>query len=309
MTSTAEASPVPPISMNTKRSLFLAAAGAIAGLAIAGYGLFKADGTLTRAVPAEAVAVVNRQPILRGDFAMQLETETGQTIASSSRDAQLKMLDNMVREELLVQRGLELNFGETDQDVRNALVSAVTRQITAQVATAKPSQQQLQAFYGAHRDQFTTEGKMSARHFVVAKPHRGTSVEPRRIALEAAEALRTGATAESVMRRFAVQEPERYEEDYYFTLQYKLGEQLFGIARELKAGEVSDPIQVGEDLHFVQLLVNEVPQPLTFEAAGDQVLSRYKEAEESRMMDATIEFLRSRSNVVIASDYASDYRR
>lgn len=286
-------------SVNQARSLAFSAIGAIVGLSIAGYGLFTAKGTATRSVPEEAIALVNGQPVLRGDFGTQLETQTGETLAGSSRDTQLKILNDMVREELLVQRSLELNFGETDQDVRNALVSAVTRQITMQVATANPTPQQLQAYYDANPGRFTTEGKIEVRDFIA---------KDARVASAAADALRAGSPAQSVMRDFDLQEPERHEEDYYFAVKYRLGDALFAKVRELRAGQVSDPVQTGNGVHIVQILKNEAPQPLRFEDARDQVLTQYKESEQTRLIDATIKFLRSKSSVVIAPDYASDYQ-
>ncbi|MFC4313166.1 peptidyl-prolyl cis-trans isomerase [Steroidobacter flavus] len=286
-------------SVNHARSLAFSAIGAIVGLSIAGYGLFTAAGTSTRSVPKEAVALINGQPILRGDFSTQLETQTGETLATSSRTTQLKILNDMVREELLVQRSLELNFGETDQDIRNALVSAVTRQITVQVATANPTQHQLQAYYDANPGRFTTEGKIEVRDFI-AKDARAASA--------AVEALRSGSPVQSVIRDFDLQEPERHEEDYYFAVKYRLGDALFAKVHELKAGQVSEPMQTGSGIHIVQVIKNETPQPLTFEAAGDQVLTQYKDAEQARLMDATIKFLQSKSSIVIAKDYASEYQ-
>lgn len=308
MSTVVEAPTAAEPSVNHARALACSAIGAIVGLSIAGYGLFTAAGTATRAVPDEAVALINGQPILRGDFSTQLESQTGETLATSSRDTQLNVLNDMVREELLVQRSLELNFGETDQDVRNALVSAVTRQITVQVATANPTQQQLRAFYEQNPGRFTTEGKIALRDFIVSNASGRTTEETLRAAAAAAEALRSGSPVQSVMRDFDLQERERHETDYYFAVKYRLGDALFARVRELHPGQVSDPQQVGTDIHIVQVLENEMPQPLSFEAAGNQVLSEYKEAEQTRLMQATIEFLRSKSSIVIARDYASDYR-
>ncbi|WP_161965807.1 peptidylprolyl isomerase [Steroidobacter cummioxidans] len=308
MSTVVEAPTVAEPSVSHARSLAFSAIGAIVGLSIAGYGLFTAAGTSTRSVPNEAVALINGQPILRGDFSAQLENETGETLATSSRDTQLKVLNDMVREELLVQRSLELNFGETDQDVRNALVSAVMRQITVQVATANPAQQQLRAFYDQHPGRFTTEGKIEVRDFLVSNASGRTTEEKLRAARAAAEALRSGSPVQRILRDFDLQEPQRHEEDYYFAVKYRLGDALFAQVRELHSGQVSDPQPVGSDVHIVQVLKNEMPQPLSFEAAADQVLTAYKEAEQMRLMEATIKFLRSKSSIVIAKDYASDYQ-
>ena len=87
-----------PTQISVTRAMSMCATGALIGLAIAGYGLFTAAGTTTRTVPPEDVATVNRRPILRSDFTAQLEMETGKRMQDTSRDEQLKVLDEMVRE-------------------------------------------------------------------------------------------------------------------------------------------------------------------------------------------------------------------
>ena len=48
-----------PTQAGVRRTLLMAAAGTIVGLAIAGFGLFTAKGTSTLMVPPEDVALVN----------------------------------------------------------------------------------------------------------------------------------------------------------------------------------------------------------------------------------------------------------
>ena len=113
--------------------------------------------------------MVNQRPILRSDFITQLENETGKQFEATSRGEQLKVLDEMVREELFVQRALELDFAETDQGVRTALVSAISDQTIAEVTTSQATEQQLRDYFQKHPGQWATEGVMTLRHFVLPK--------------------------------------------------------------------------------------------------------------------------------------------
>ena len=133
------------------RSLSLLALGAVAGLAIAGFGLFTAKGTSTRTVPPDCVALVNQRPILKIDFISQLRTVYGVGLEDSTAEQRQKVLSDMVREELFVQRGLELDFPSSDPDTRTALVAAVEQQVGADVAAAQPSEADLSTFYEAHK--------------------------------------------------------------------------------------------------------------------------------------------------------------
>lgn len=294
--------------VNTTRSLLLFAIGAVAGLAIAGYSLFTAKGTSMRIVPPESVATVNQRPVLRSDFITQLENEIGGTFAESTREQQLKVLDDMVREELLVQRSLELDFAETDQDARNALVSAVTQQILAEVTTSQPTQEQLQEYYEKHKPKYVTEGTLTVRNLVVPKAAGATPEQAMTKASAAAEALRSNAPIEQVMQRHGLTEGTQYGEDFYFAAKIHLGDALFEKVKSLEAGAVSEPFTAEDGIHVVKVIANVKPVPLTFERSRQQVFTDYKTDGQTRLMEATLGFLRGRSKILIADDYKEDYK-
>jgi parvulin-like peptidyl-prolyl isomerase len=288
--------------------MLLCATGAFTGLGIAGYGLFTASGTSTRVVPPENLAMVNGRPILRSDFINQLESETGRKFDQSTRAEQLKVLDEMVREELLVQRGLELDFAETDQGARNALVSAVSDSAIAEITTAEPTEAQLRAFFGARPGQWSTDGTMTIRHLLLPTSAGVPSDAALGRAAAAVQALRSGAPVEQVSARFGLTAVPPDDEQYYFAVQYRLGDALFDRVRALAAGAVSDPFALADGVHVIQVLSNHPPVPLGFEAARAQVRTDYVEAMQTQLMDNTVRFLRRRARILIAPDYAADYR-
>ncbi|MGU7776437.1 hypothetical protein ACV229_40610 [Burkholderia sp. MR1-5-21] len=126
-----------PHGAQTRRSLImLFACGALLGLGLAGYSLFTAKGTRTSAVPPEVMALVNGRPILRSDFVTQVQTQFSVAYAKSTPDQRSRVLDDMIAEELNVQRGVELDLPSFDPDVRAALVAGVEQHVLAQ----RPSQ-------------------------------------------------------------------------------------------------------------------------------------------------------------------------
>jgi len=296
-----------PGEQNTPRSLTAYAVGALTGLCIAGYGLFTAAGTSTGAIPPEDLALVNQRPILRSDFVNQLESETGVSFGQTSASDRAHVLEEMIREELLVQRGLELDFAETDQTTRNALVSSVSQQATVQVTTSEPTEAQLRAFYDRHKDKYTTDGVMAVRNlFAPAELNAAPLVAASR--LDAARAaLLAGASAEEAMSRFALREAQRYDEDYYFAAKYRLGDALFDKVRDLNDGEVSPPVALPDGIHIVLMVKNHKPVALGFEASRAQIFSDYKAAAQEDTLNSTLAFLRKRSTIRIADDYAHLY--
>ena len=294
--------------VSTTRSLTLFAVGALLGLAIAGYSLFTAKGTSTRIVPPESIATVNQRPILRSDFITQLENETGGTFDNSTRQNQLKVLDDMIREELLVQRSLELDFAETDQEARNALVSVVTQQILAEVTTSQPTQERLREYYEKRKSSYATEGTLTVRNVVLPKTAGVTPEQTMTKARAVAEELRSNTAVDRVMQRHGLTEGTQRGEDFYFAAKIHLGEALFEKVKVLDAGTVSEPFVAEDGVHLVKVIANVKPVPLTFERARQQVFTDYTNDEQARAMQATIKFLRGRSKILIADDYKKDYR-
>jgi hypothetical protein len=289
--------------------MVLYALGTLVGLGIAGYGLFTARGTVTRGVPPEDVALVNQRPVLRSDFVAQLETETGLRFEQSTRADQLRVLTEMVNEELLVQRGLELDFAETDQDSRNALVAIVGQQMIADVTTSTPTDGQLREWYDAHRPDYSTEGTITACDLVLRQPGGsapGSAVLAR--AQAAAAALRAGQPLAAVLARSGMENANKCEDNLWFAAKIHLGDALFALAQPLKAGAVTDPVALPDGLHVLQVLQNAAPVPMSFEVAREKVEGDYKADREARITAATMRFLHQRSRIVVADDYNRDYR-
>src|ERR1700723_219087 len=184
-----------PDDMSSRRSFVLMGGGALLGLIMAGYALFTARGTSTLIVPAEDVALVNQQPISRSDYLQQLQTLYGVDLPHATAAQRRKVLDDMIREELFVQRGKELDVASTDPDVRSAMVNAVELEIAADAITAQPSEQQLRAYYALHRERYASEGVMTLHDYVFPLSESAA-------AAEAARALRSGAPAPALLARW-----------------------------------------------------------------------------------------------------------
>jgi hypothetical protein len=283
--------------VNSTRSMLLCSIGAIIGLVIAGIGLFSARGTATHNVPPEDIALVNQRPVLRSDFVTQLESETGETFEQTTRAEKLKVLDEMIREELLVQRGLELDFAETDQATRSALATAMDQQALAEATTSQPSEQQLREFYDRHPDKYSSDGILTVRHLVV----------PAQKVHDVVNALHSDMPVEEVIERYGLTEPRNDGDEFYFAAKIHLGDALFAKALKVKPGEVVEPVQQPDGFHVVKILQNKAPVPLSYDRAKLQVLTDYKNAQQEKLMTATMKFLRERSKILVARDYA-DYK-
>jgi parvulin-like peptidyl-prolyl isomerase len=279
------------------RSLSLLAFGAVAGLVIAGFGLFTDKGTSTKIVPPDCVALVNQRPILKIDFVTQLRTVYGVGLDDSTAEQRQKVLSDMIREELFVQRGLELDFPSSDPDTRTALVAAVEQQVGADVAAEQPSEADLSAFYEAHKAKYSSDGTMVVHDLVSAKTDAATTQA-------AADAVRRGTPLEDVATRYGFKDSGKTSgEEFYFAVQAHLGDTLYKAAIPLGDGQVSDPIPTQEGVHLLAMTRNVRPVALAFSKAREQVANDYRKEAEAKVERQDETYLRDKADILVAPEY------
>jgi hypothetical protein len=285
-----------PSQISNARSFVLMAAGVLIGLVLAGYSLFTARSASTLIVPAEDVALVNQQPVSRADYLALLQTLYGVDLSHATQEQRHKVLDDMIREELFVQRGKELDVAATDPEVRSALVNAVELEIAENAITSQPSEAALRQFFETHQDRYVSEGVMRVRDLLFpASALRELPSEP--------AALKSALSDAQVLARLNGRDSGRTKgEEFYFAAKIHLGDGLFAAARNLGNGEVSKPIELPDGIHVLDMQQNKRPVAFDFAAARAQVLSDYRNEAVDKLKLSGESFLRKRANVLIADD-------
>lgn len=280
--------------VNPTRAFVLMAVGASLGLGIAAFGLFTARGTSTLIVPADAVAMVNQQPISRLDYNSELFTLYGTDVAQASAEQKQTVLQDLIRQELYVQRAKEIDVASFDPEVRAAMVSAVEQQIASDALTARPNDKALRAFYSEHRETYANEGLLTAVDLIFPP---SSSPENIRGAL-----MQDGPLA-TVLARLKGSDTRRLNgEEFYFAAQIHLGSEIFDQVKTLSAGGVAGPFNRDGGIGFVYVYKNQVPKALPYETVRLKVASDYANAAARRITHGEEQFLQKRSNILIASD-------
>ena len=257
-------------SAHPTRSLLIFATGAAIGLGAAGFSLFTAKGAATRVVPPEDVALVNQRPILLSDFNAQLEAQYAVPLTEITPAERRATLNDMIREELFVQRGLELDMPSSDPDTRTALVAAVEQQVGANVTAQKLGEDQLRAWYDAHRDTYASEGTMTLRD-MVTPPGGGVAKDSGRV----------------------------NGEEFYFAVRIHLGPALFDVARNLRDGAVSAPVVQPDGTHVIVMIHNSPPVPRPFAQAEARVEQDMAKATRDRVAADELKSLREKADILI----------
>jgi hypothetical protein len=299
---------------NTRRSLLLLAAGALIGLAIAGYGLFTASGTATRTIPPEAIATVNGRLILRTDFVTQVQTQFGITFKESTREQRERVLQDMIDEELMVQRGLEADLASYDPEVRQALVNGVELQIFADVLAQQPTDAELKDYYDKHLERYVRDGIMMLRDLVVPMEGSRTPGQAEQLAHEASAAFRRSKTidhalVDAMLPKLGLMDSRRLLDSghidtgniFDFSAQARLDPSVFAAAAKLTPGQVSEPVIATDGgVHVLVMIQRAPPLQRQYADVGNEVWADLKKDAQQQVRSANLKYLRSKATILSA---------
>lgn len=279
-----------------RRTLIFCTVGAILGLVVAGVGLFTAQGTRIAGVPPEDIATVNQVPVLMSDYVAALQASEGVELDKATPAQKRKVLAQLIREELYVQRGVELGLPSDVIEVRQALVSAVEGQQGVDAAATQPDEATLRAFYRNHRERYTGEGTLALNDLVAPSLAQAQAV---------ASALRRGQGVEEVMRSHGLRRSSKMAdgEEFYFAARLHLGDRLFEVARALRAGQVSEPLTMRDGVHLLAVSHNSLPLVSPYDQVRDRVLADYRRDKVARMQGGADAYLRKRADIQIAPGF------
>ena len=292
------------LKVGSRRSLLFYAAGATVGLGLAGFALFTAHGTAVKSFPPEDVATVNGRHILRSDFMTQTQVEAGIPYAQTTRAQRAKVLGEMIDEELLVQRGLEVDLAATDPDVRAAMVAGVNLQVDADVIAQQPTQDQLQAYYNQHIDKYSTDGVMRIRDLVM--PIGDLKLEDAMAKAKlASDELTKGGAVDAVMAKYALKDSGRIDLDdnFDFAVKAKLGDDIYAASAKLQPGQASIPVKQPDGIHVILMVKRIAAVKLDFAKAQDNVWQDFKRVARETVDRANLKYLKGRADIVLAPEY------
>ena len=141
---------------NNNTDLRWLALGAFAGLVMAAWGMLRQADSATE-LPPSAIASVNGTLISR-----ELFDRTRERLGTQAQDdaAAAQLLEQLIDDELLVQRGVELGMTETDSAVRTAIINSLVASVTAEADAANPTDEELGAYLEAHAERFSYTSRL-----------------------------------------------------------------------------------------------------------------------------------------------------
>ncbi len=270
--------------------------GAVAGcgLALALAGAVTVRGS-DAAVGGDVVARVNGVPIPRSAVERARE-RVGPGASDDVLAAQL------VDEELLMQRAVEIGLVDVDRDVRKALVRAAIDDALHGVADRGPTEDALRVFHAEHAFLFAVPRRLRVR--AISLDARDGSDTAVRRAEEAAAAVAAGLSFAEADARYG-DRPGLPVPDVFLpepVLRRVLGPTLAGAVRALPPGAVSAPVRSGDAVYLLQLVEEEPARPASFEAARAAVEAEWRRRQGQDALDALLTRLRAQARIVRAAD-------
>src|SRR5262245_55368535 len=137
-----------------RRALWLLAVGSVVGILIGVVTVWYERDPNTRALPDGAIAVVNGKPIREEDYARAVALVESDKRTAITDEDRVRVLDRLIEEELLIQRGIEIGLVDSNRSVRKIITQAMLASIAAESVSTQPSEDELRAFYAENPSLF-----------------------------------------------------------------------------------------------------------------------------------------------------------
>jgi parvulin-like peptidyl-prolyl isomerase len=282
----------------SRRPLLWLVAGAALGVAIAAWGLVGSD-VRGDALPGDAVASVNGTLIYAEDYLRLVEGVESDTREPAGPELRRRVLDRMIDEELLVQRGVELGLVESDRRVRADITQAMIQSIVVESEDEKPEAEALHRFYEEEQGFFTQPGRVRAAQvfFRVRSPADEAAVLER--AQQAEQRLRAGESLSAVKSELGDTEVSPIPDALLppAKLREYVGPTALRAVMQLAPGATSAPVRSGMGVHVFQLVESEEPRVPPFEEIAAQVEAEWIRRAGDRALRGYLDELRSEARV------------
>lgn len=278
------------------------AGAAVLGLLIALIAATPAD--RARLSEAGAIAKVNDRHIDRTEYASAYQALLSDKSKAPTANDKRLVLDRLIEEELLVQRGIEIGLLDGDATVRKSVAMAVIEFVLAQGGSDALSENSLRTYYQANKHLFAPANRLQVAQIFI--PYGETPDDAAVIAQldKVRTALRRGddfsATAQALGTEILPPLPRVMLTPAKMT-DY-LGPDLTAAAARLPQGSISDALAGPTGWHFFKIIRNQPGTPPAFEDIRRQIVDALRRDNDDDALRDYLNWLRGRADIVLAPD-------
>ena len=130
--------------------------GAVVGLIIAGTGILKKS-SIDYYLPPNSIARVNDHFISNEAYLSAVNRYQGDSRNIMNDEKKMWVLQRLIEEELLVQRGLSIGLAQSTNEIRGSIVTVLIESITADANAKQPSEEELQEYFENNKERFLSQ--------------------------------------------------------------------------------------------------------------------------------------------------------
>jgi ElaA protein len=241
------------------------------------------------------VAKIDERAISKEKYETYLES-----IAQSRKTGLIEsdpenILERMIDEELLIQRGIDLGMIENNPEIRSMIIQKMISSIVAETDNLRISTKDLKAFYSANQDLFTPSPKLHLIKLSFASDQKVSGIKAKDFLADGNLAAAKSLAAIEVISLPNTLLPAMKVREY-------IGPYLTQVALGLQEGEVSDLIELDNQFHLLVPVQKVIQGAPGFDDIYQEVESEYIRFKGEEMLDEYLEDLRNWYDVVKAND-------
>ncbi|MEN8722606.1 MAG: peptidylprolyl isomerase [Alphaproteobacteria bacterium] len=285
------------------RSLYLLGAGALMGIGLAFYGLVSDETARRDALGDRVAAKINDSQISHDAY----ETHIGRLAADKRNeltdDDRAHVLERLIEEELLIQRGVEIGLVERERAVRAAIVQSMINAIIADTLTMDVPEGELADFYEDNGRYFVGAAQLHIRALLIRKGDDPQAAFAR--AEQAHARLRDGAPVSEVRAQFGDAQIVRAPDGLLPAAKLRdyVGPTVLAAALRLNTGDVSDIVETPTAYHIFRVINARRAAIPPLDQVREQVLSEYRKRAGDKALRDYLEWLKSRADLVRLVDF------
>ncbi|MGB0921314.1 MAG: peptidylprolyl isomerase [Alphaproteobacteria bacterium] len=288
----------------TSRASLLLWLGTLLGLGLAAYAIVQDRGEARAAMGDSVAAKVNHALISREVYESQIGRLASDKKNPMTADDRAHVLERMIEEELLIQRGVEIGLVDRNRPVRAALVQAMINAVIADTRAMEISDSALQDFYDENAAYFVRSAHLHVA-VVNIKPRDGEDAAAR---LRRAEAAKTALEQNVPTAQVVVAHGDPVVLQVPATLlpaaklREYVGPSLLKTALQMQAGEVSALLPRGDGFAVMRLVDVQKDAPPPLAEIRDTVAGEYRKRKGDEALRDYLEWLKLRADVMRVVD-------
>ncbi len=244
------------------------------------------------------VARVNGKAITSQDLDFALGRRTGDSHSVATHAERLAVLQQLIDQELLIQRGVEIGLLDSDLTVRKALAGAMIDATVADVLAKEPSEEELHTFYTSHKAVFTVPARVHVQQIYCSGDGDLTTALTR--AEQASTALALGMSFPEARERYGDEDPVPIPNALLppNVLRRDLGPTLTSAALAMQVGDISPPLQSPSGYHILRLMERQPEQVQPYQTVREEVKAEYFRRGRDEALQHYLDDLRQKATIV-----------